>query len=356
MNKGVMKAARWYAANDIRVEETFIPEPNDNQVKISVRFVGICGSDLHEYNHGPQLIPNDKPFPLNGHQGVTTLGHEFSGVVESVGKNVTKYKKGDRVVVEPIFKNFESPFVTKGEYNLAEPLGFVGLSANGAFASYVVVEDYMVHKIPDDFTFEQGALVEPAAVAVYATQQSGISAGDSVLVSGAGPIGLLCVQAAFAFGATKVFVTDMSDARLEMAKKIGATEVFKASEENIPGKIKEKTGFGVDVFMDAAGVQASFSTGIASLRNGGLAMLVALFGKPVTHDALDQVLREITIKAVIGYRNVFPKTIELIHSGKMPVEKLVTSKISLDNIVNNGFEALVKNPSEVKILVDIENS
>lgn len=353
MGNNKMKAARWHAAKDIRVEEAAIPVPNDKQVKIEVKFTGICGSDLHEYNHGPQLIPFDKPYLLNGHQGVTTLGHEFSGVVDEVGSSVTQFKKGDRVVVEPIFRNPDSPFITKGEYNLSEPLGFVGLTSNGAFAKYVVVEDYMVHKIPDDFTYEQGALVEPAAVAVYAVQQSGLSAGDTVLVSGAGPIGLLCVQAALAFGATKVFVTDMSDSRLAMATKVGATKIFKATDKNIPEQIKKATGLGVDVFIDAAGVQASFSTGILSLRNGGTAMLVALFGKPVTHDALDQALRELTIKAIIGYRNVFPVTIDLIHTGKMQVEKLITKKIGLDNIVKDGFEALVNDPSEVKILVDI---
>lgn len=196
-----MKAARWYAAKDIRVEEANIPTPNDNQVKIEVKFTGICGSDLHEYTHGPQLIPVDNPYPLNGHQGTTTLGHEFSGVVEAVGKNVTNVKKGDRVTVEPIFRNPESPFITTGEYNLSEPLGFVGLTSNGGFAKYTVVEDYMVHKMPDKMTFEQGAIVEPAAVAAYAIHQSGMKMGDTVLITGAGPIGLLTVQVAVATGA-----------------------------------------------------------------------------------------------------------------------------------------------------------
>ncbi len=348
-----MKAARWYAEKDIRVEDTDIPAPDKNQVKIAVQFAGICGSDLHEYVHGPQLIPFDKPYPLNGHQGVTTLGHEFSGIVDEVGESVTRFKKGDRVVVEPIFKNFDSPFVPNGEYNLSEPLGFVGLSSNGGFAKYTVVEDYMVHKIPDDFTFEQGALVEPAAGAVYAVLQSGLKMGQTVLVSGAGPIGLLCVQAAIAAGASKVIVTDIAEKRLAKATEIGATHVINAMSDDIPKQIKDITGLGVDVFLDAAGVQASYSTGIASLRNGGTAVLVALFGKPVTHNALDQVLREITIKGIIAYRNIFPQVIELIHSGRMPVEKLVTRKISLDQIVSDGFEALVNNPEEVKILIDI---
>lgn len=113
------------------------------------------------------------------------------------------------------------------------------------------------------------------------------------------------------------------------------------------------TGRGVDIFIDAAGVQASFDTGISSLRNGGTAVLVALFAKEVTHDALDQALRELTIKGIIGYRNIFPEVIALISSGGLPVEKLVTSVISLDEIVEKGFEVLTKDPSEVKVLVDL---
>lgn len=348
-----MKAARWYAEKDIRVEEADIPKVGDQQVKIAVQFAGICGSDLHEYVHGPQLIPVDKPYPLNGHQGVTTLGHEFAGIVEEVGAGVKNVVKGDRVVVEPIFKNFESPFIASGEYNLAEPLGFVGLASNGGFAKYAVVEDYMAHKIPDSLTFEQGAMVEPAAVAVYAVLQSGLKVGQSVLVSGAGPIGLLCVQAALAAGAAEVFVTDISESRLKKAKKVGATHVINAKEQDIPQQIRNATGLGVDVFLDAAGVQASFDTGIDSLRNGGVAVLVALFTKDVTHRATNQVVREITIKGIIAYRNIFPQVIALIDSGRMPVEQLITSKISLDEIVEKGFEALVSDPSEVKILVDI---
>ncbi len=348
-----MKAARWHAAKDIRVEETTIPSPNDNQVKIAVKFTGICGSDLHEYTHGPQLIPVDKPYPLNGHQGTTTLGHEFSGVVEAVGKNVKNIKKGDRVTVEPIFKNPESPFITTGEYNLSEPLGFVGLTSNGGFAKYVVVEDYMVHKMPDSMTFEQGAIVEPAAVAAYAIQRSGMKMGDTVLIAGAGPIGLLTVQVAVATGASQIFVSDLSENRLKKAKEVGATHTFDARDKNLPQKIKEMTGNGVDIFIDAAGAQASFDTGINSLRNGGTAVLVALFGNKVTHDALNQTLRELTIIGTAAYRNIFPQVIALISSGRLPVEKLVTSVISLDEIVEKGFEALTKDPSEVKVLVDL---
>ena len=350
-----MKAARWYAAKDVRVEETEIPVTGPKQIKIEVKFAGICGSDLHEYVHGPNLIPKDEPYLLTGHLGVTTLGHEFSGVIAEIGSEAhTHLKVGDRVVVEPIYKNPESPFITNGNYNLSSPLGFVGLSSNGGFAPYVVVEDYMVHKIPDTMSFEQGALVEPAAVAVHAVKSSGLEMGENVAIFGAGPIGLLCLQAAKAAGATTTFVIDVSETRLEKAKEVGADYVINGMDADIPEQIKKIVGeVGIDRVIDAAGVQATFENGLKSLKNGGTSLLVALFGKPVTLDAFDQVCREVTIKGVIAYRNVFPQVIELINSKQMDVEKLITSKIQLDQIVEEGFEKLIKDPSEVKILIDI---
>ena len=161
------------------------------------------------------------------------------------------------------------------------------------------------------------------------------------------------MQAAIAAGATEVIVVDIAEKRLEKAKEIGATTIINGKSEDVPKQVKALTNGGVDIFLDAAGVQASFDGGIASLKNGGTAVLVALFGKPVTHDAFDQVVREITVKGIIAYRNIFPQVIELINLGRMPVEKLVTKRIKLDGIVTEGFEALVSNPSQVKILIDI---
>ena len=205
-------------------------------------------------------------------------------------------------------------------------------------------------------TFEQGAIVEPATVAAYAIQRSGMKMGDTILITGAGPIDLLTVQVAVAMGASQIFVSDHSENRLKKAKEVGATHTFDARDKEIPQKLRELTRHGVDVFIDAAGVQASYDTGINSLRNGGTAILVALFGKEVVHDALNQTLRELTIIGTAAYRNIFPQVIALISSGRLPVEKLVTRVISLDEIVDKGFETLVNDPSEVKILVDINRS
>ena len=179
-----MKAARYYGAKDIRIEEVPIPSVKENQVKIQVKYAGICGSDLHEYSRGPITIPLKKPYPLNGHEGATIMGHELSGVVIEIGNNVdcNNIKIGDRVVVEPFFRNPSSFYAKNGQYNLSDPVGGIGITGNGAFAKYCIVEDYMVHKIPDNVTFEQGALVEPAAVAVYAVQSSGLKLGTFFII------------------------------------------------------------------------------------------------------------------------------------------------------------------------------
>ena len=200
-------------------------------------------------------------------------------------------------------------------------------------------------------TFEQGAIVEPAAVAAYAIQRSGMKMGDTILIAGAGPIDLLTVQVAVAMGASQIFVSDHSENRLKKAKEVVATHTFDARDKEIPQKLRELTRHGVDFFIDTDG-----DTGINSLRNGGTAILVALFGKEVVHDALNQTLRELTIIGTAAYRNIFPQVIALISSGRLPVEKLVTRVISLDEIVDKGFETLVNDPSEVKILVDINRS
>ena len=152
------------------------------------------------------------------------------------------------------------------------------------------------------------------------------------------------------FDRLKTTIDALNTDKIEQFIKV----LIDARDKDIPKKIKEMTGYGVDIFIDAAGVQASFDTGINSLRNGGTAVLVALFAKEVIHDALNQALREITVKGIIGYRNIFPQVIALINSGRLPVEKLVTSVIELDDIVEKGFEALIKSPTEVKILVEIK--
>lgn len=181
--------------------------------------------------------------------------------------------------------------------------------------------------------------------------------GETCVIFGAGPIGLLCLQAAIAAGAARIVVVDIAEKRLEKARELGATLIINGTDENIPQQIKSYTdGLGANVYFDAAGAQSTFTTGIASLRMGGTAVLIAVFGKPVMMNALDIVLREITIKGVIGYRHIFPEVIKLIDTKQLDVERVITKKINLDDIVKEGFEALLSDPSEVKILIDMASS
>lgn len=179
--------------------------------------------------------------------------------------------------------------------------------------------------------------------------------GETCVIFGAGPIGLLCLQAARAAGAAHTIVVDIAEKRLEKARELGATLIINGKDSNIPEQIKSYTGgLGADVYLDAAGVPSTFKNGIASLKKGGRAVLVAFFQEPVELDASDIVIREITIKGTPGYRHIFPEVIQLIASKELDVGRLITKKIKLDNIVKDGFEVLASDPSEIKILVNMD--
>ena len=179
--------------------------------------------------------------------------------------------------------------------------------------------------------------------------------GETCVIFGAGPIGLLCVQAAMAAGASRTVVVSRAGKRLEKARELSATAVLNANDDDILQQIKAHTGdLGADVFIDAAGAQTTVTNGIASLRKGGRAVLVAVYTEPMTLNLMELVIREITIKGSIGYRHIFPQVIELIAEKKLNVEQLITRKIKLDDIVKDGFDALAYDRSEVKILVQID--
>ncbi len=209
-----MKAARWHGVKDIRVEDIPEPKPGKGEVKVKVAWTGICGSDLHEYLAGPIFVPVDEDHPLSHDKAPITMGHEYCGTVAELGEGVTDIAVGDRVAIEPIFACGECAACLEGKYNLCDGLGFVGLSGgHGGFATYSVVPARMVHKMPEALSMEQGALVEPAAVALHAVRLSKIKAGDKAAVFGAGPIGLLVVESLRVAGASEIHVVEPSEVR-----------------------------------------------------------------------------------------------------------------------------------------------
>lgn len=348
-----MKAARWHKAKDIRVEEVAEPSPGPGQVKIKVRWAGICGSDLHEYVAGPIFVPVKAPHPVSHDVAPIVMGHEFSGEVAEVGEGVTKLAPGDRVVVEPILACGTCDACLHGKYNLCDSLGFHGLSGGGGgFSAYTVVDQRWAHRMPEGLSFEQGALVEPAAVALHAVRLSSLKAGGTAAVFGAGPIGLLLIEALKVAGASAIHVVELSEQRGAKARELGATSVIDPSQEDAVARIRALSSGGVDVAFEVTGVPAVLQQCIDATRYEGETVIVSIWEKEAAFQPNTVVLKERTLKGIIAYRDIFPAVMELMVQGYFSAERLVTKRIALDDIVAEGFEALVKEKSQIKILVE----
>lgn len=347
-----MKAARWHGVKDIRVEEIANPTPGKGEVKVKVAWTGICGSDLHEYLAGPIFVPVDEDHPLSHDKAPITMGHEYCGTVSELGEGVTGLEVGDCVAIEPIFACGDCPACLEGKYNLCDSLGFVGLSGgHGGFASHSVVPARMAHKMPDDLSMEQGALVEPAAVALHAVRLSKIKAGDKAAVFGAGPIGLLVVESLRVAGASEIHVVEPSEVRRQKALDLGATSAIDPMATDAVAAIREATG-GVHVAFEVTGVPQVLPQCIDATRHEGQVLIVSIWESDASFQPNTAVLKERQLQGTIAYRNVYPAVMALMTQGYFSADQLVTKRIALDDIVGEGFEALVAEKSHVKILVE----
>ena len=345
-----MKAAVWYGQKDVRVEDREPKQLKDNEVKVKVSWAGICGTDLHEYLEGPVFISTDKPDPLLGQKAPVTLDHEFAGVVEEVGKDVTKYKKGDRVVVNPTVSKHEKD----ESVDLYDGYSFIGLGSDGGFAEFTNAPEENVYALPESVSDKEGALVEPTAVAVQAVKEGKLLFGDTVAVFGAGPIGLLTIVAAKAAGASKIFVFDLSEERLAKAKEVGATHVVNSGNTNPVDFINKHTENGVDVTFEVAGVGVTLSQSVQVTRPRGTVVIVSIFAHAVDFDPMLLTNSGVQLTSTIAYSpTTFQQTIDLIANGSLDVKSVVTDEIELENIVESGFEQLVNDKSQAKILVNL---
>ncbi|MCM3703655.1 2,3-butanediol dehydrogenase [Paenibacillus macerans] len=348
-----MKALRWHGVKDLRLENIEEPKPAKGEAKIKVEWCGICGSDLHEYTAGPIFIPLET-HPLSGDKAPVVMGHEFSGQVVEVGEGVTRVAVGDRVVVEPIYACGTCEACKQGKYNLCDKMGFYGLAGGGGgFSEYTSVPERMLHKIPDSISFEQGALVEPSAVALHAVRSSKLKVGDKAVVFGTGPIGLLVIEALKASGASEIYAVELSEERKQKAAELGAI-VIDPKEYDAVEEIHKRTHGGVDVAYEVTGVPPVLTQAINSTKIGGETMIVSIFEKEASIHPQNIVLKERTVTGIIGYRDVFPAVISLMAQGYFPADKLVTKRIKLDQAVEAGFEGLLKERNQVKILVKAE--
>ena len=348
-----MKALRWHGVKDLRLENIEEPKPAKGEVKIKVEWCGICGSDLHEYTAGPIFIPLET-HPLSGDKAPIVMGHEFSGQVVEVGEGVTRASVGDRVVVEPIYACGTCEACKQGKYNLCDKMGFYGLAGGGGgFSEYAAVPEVMIHKIPESVSFEQGALVEPSAVALHAVRSSKMKVGDKAVVFGTGPIGLLVIEALKASGASEIYAVELSEERKKKAAEMGAI-VIDPKQYDAVEEIHKRTNGGVDVSFEVTGVPPVLTQAINATKIGGETMIVSIFEKEASIHPQNIVLKERTVTGIIGYRDVFPAVISLMAQGYFPADKLVTKRIKLDEVINEGFEGLLRERNQVKILVKAE--
>lgn len=355
-----MKAALWYGIKDVRLENIEEPKVTKGNVKIKVKWCGICGSDLHEYLGGPIFIPTDKPHPISKEVAPVVLGHEFSGEIVEIGEGVTNLNIGDRVAVEPIVACGTCPACQEGKYNLCSSLGFHGLcGGGGGFAEYTVFPAKFVHKIPDGLSFEKAALIEPIAVAIHSLRVGKFMTGQSAIVLGAGPIGLATIEALKAAGASLVIVMQRKSVRQEYALRAGADIVIDPTEVNVAEEVKRLTGgIGADISFETTGAKIGFDTGIESIKYNGTMVVTSIWEEEISINPNTFIFSEKTIVGTIAYRNEFPATMAQMNDGRIKVDGYITKKISLDDIVEEGFGALTgpEKKKHVKILVTPDKS
>ncbi|OAP64782.1 chlorophyll synthesis pathway protein BchC [Fonsecaea erecta] len=353
-----MNAVRFYGQRDIRLDQIPVPSVKPGQVKIAPKFCGICGSDLHEYLGGANLIPQEgHPHPITGETLPLTLGHEFSGIVEEVGEGVTNVKPGDRVCVQPTIYDGSCRACKRGLVNCCDKNGFVGLSGwGGGLCEHMVVPESCVKPLPDNIPLEVGALIEPLAVGWHAVDISPYKDGDSVLVLGGGPIGLAVVQALVGKGCKNIMVSEVSGRRREFAKQFGAHHVIDPLKVDVVEEVEKLTNNeGADVGFDAAGVQVAVDTAFKAIKARGTLVNIAVWEKRATLQMNDIVFRERGYMGVATYAlGDFEAVIKAISTGAMKPAGMITKTIKLDQVAEEGFKTLIEDKeNHVKILVDV---
>lgn len=342
-----MKAAVYYPGEGIRIDERAIPQPEAGQLLIEVKATGICGSDLHYYR--------------DGHIGdwwirqPHVLGHEFAGVVADVGDGVAEFAVGDRVAVEPIVPCDSCIPCNSGLYNLCSNLRFTGSPhIDGALQEYVIARPRFTHRVPDDMTFALAALVEPTSIAVHAVRRAQLQQGDSVMVVGAGPIGLLTAAVARAHGADPVYISDINAYRLGRAQEVGVTAVIETDGSAVHEVWRLTDGRGVDLVFEAVGNPGTLDSALQMVRPGGRLVLVGV--NPEEKIMVNVMLaqsKEVSIVPVYLGRGAFPEAIDLLASGRVNGDALLTHRFPLTQVVSAMELAASGRHDAIKVTIDL---
>lgn len=312
------EASVLHGSRDIRTDPRAVPVPGPDEVLVRISAVGVCGSDVHYYEHGRigDFVVRE---PL-------VLGHEASGVVVGRGERARRHQLGQRVALEPGVPCGRCSQCRAGRYNLCPYVRFFATPpVDGAFARYVVINESFAFAVPDTMTDEQAALIEPLSVGLWAVRRAGVRPGDTVLVTGAGPIGLLAVQTARVSGAARVVVTDLSADRRELALRFGADTAMDARTADV-------AGLDADVLLECSGSQAAVSSGLTAVRGAGTAVLVGMGAEEVRLPMAALQVREITVTGTFRYANTYPAAIALVATGRLELDPLVTGRFGLRQV------------------------
>jgi D-xylulose reductase len=325
----------------IEREETLGPR----DVRIKLHTVGICGSDIHYYTHG-QIGPFKVEAPM-------ILCHEASGTVMEVGSDVTTLKEGDRVCMEPGIPDPNSRATRLGMYNVDPAVRFWATPpVHGVLRPTVVHPEAFTFKLPDNVSFSEAAMVEPLAVGVHAATKVQVKPGDLALVMGAGPIGLVTALAALAAGCARVFVTDLDDAKLEIAARLGPITPINVTETDPAMEILAATdGWGVEIVFEATGSPKAAATIFEPLCPGGRVVLIGGQSEPIAYDAGAAMVREARVENIFRYAHVFPRCVAMLSSGAIDVKPLITRTFEFDESVR-AFEIAASAPKgDVKMQI-----
>ena len=356
-----MRALRFHGARELSVDDVKEPgEPGSGQVLLRPLMCGICGTDLHEYTDGPIVTPA-RPHPLTGVELPQIMGHEFAATVVSVGWDVTHVREGDLVTVMPLIYCGQCHECLRGQGHLCRTMACTGLSsAWGGLADLAIVSASQVVPVAATMTPRQAALIEPAAVAAYGVDRGRLQPGQTVLITGAGPIGSLAALYALAGGARRVVISEPDPARRARAAGLGdgLGEVVTADPlaEPVTEIVAELTGgIGADLTVECAGQESALNLCIDAVRPAGTVVQTALHIRPASIRAETLALKDLTLAGTWCYPvQDFPRVAGLVAAGRFPVERVISSVVPLESAVTQGFDQLITRGSgEVKVLIEV---
>jgi L-iditol 2-dehydrogenase len=327
------RSAVLHAPRQLSIEDRPVPEPAPGEVLVQVVAVGICGSDVHYYEHG-RIGPYVVEAPM-------VIGHEAAGVVVGVGEGVSSERVGELVALEPGVPCRNCPTCLSGRYNLCPDVVFFATPpVDGAICEYVTLAAGFAHRAPAGLDPDQAAMAEPVSVGIWACRRSDVRAGDRVLVTGAGPIGLLTAQVARAFGARSVTVTDMNPYRVETAAQLG----LRAQLASRP--LEEE----YDVLLECSGAAAALTNGLRTMARSGRVVLVGMGADDVSINVPLVQGRELTITGTFRYANTYPLALDLIAGGAVDVTPVITHHFDLDHTVD-ALTLATREPNSLKSIV-----